>query len=201
MSFKVVVMGAPLSGKSSLLSYLAVNRYNKNITIHESLRFAYTAYSISSGSLLRFTEMLTGKMNNQQLLKDNCSDADLGVVLIPVTTSGIVDSMIYIAKFLELNPGKPIIYVRSKHDLAKTQIENIYSDNDICLSLETPDTVNTLLNAICDKLNIPFTLNRKNEQPKSAGIMVIQLNNELTTEEQGIIDAATSIGAQIVKRV
>ena len=144
-NFKIVVMGAPDSGKTSFIDCIhGIFRQDK--LIHDLNMYSYNFSDISKDNILRFREMLTNEMKNMQIEKYYYTNADLGIVLIPIdNANGITDSIEYIAKFHELNPGKPIIYVHSKCDIEVPTFKNKYSAEDMALSIRIPVTVDHLL--------------------------------------------------------
>jgi len=196
-NFKILVMGAPDSGKTSFIDCIhGIFRQDK--LIHDLNMYSYNFSDISKDNILRFREILTNETKNIQIAKYYYTNADLGIVLIPINNAnGITDSIEYIAKFLEYNPGKPIIYVHSKCDLEDVTCMK-YSDEDVALSVNIPDTVDYLLKKVCEKLNIPFTRN-KAAKP-SNGLMLIRLSEELTDEETKILDIAERAKVQIINR-
>lgn len=201
---RVVIMGAPGSGKTSIISYpisgIYYGQYTPSIGVD-----IYTSRAISKVSSIEFVTMSCSMVKSQhnQLWQYN-SNADLGIVLIPVDhENGIIDSIEYITKFRELNPDKPIMFVHSKCDL-EISYNNQYSNDDIYLSLERPETVDNLLKKVCEKLSIPFTKNdstqaRVDGAVRQTGLLLTQLSNELTAEEAEILKLAELAGVRIVK--
>jgi len=188
--FKVVVMGEPGSGKSSLIHYLKHGGYD--LGYNKSLLRGSKCDIDHRGNTISFIEMCCYRMRNIEETTREYSNADLGIVLIPPDNiNGLIATIEYTSRFYQLNIDKPIIFVKSKCDIAGI-ICNKYTQNDVFLSLNDKAKVQTLLKRVCDELNIT------ENTTKSAGLMIIKLSNELTEDEQKIINAAKLTGAKIL---
>lgn len=148
--YRIVLIGAKESGKSSLMQYIISGYFSKEYySMNKTVYFSCD--DIVKGKTFHFYNI--AGWNNEEADIREYRDADLCLLFISVDNMGASEEQKEM--FTRLCPDVPIMNVVTKCDTTMRR------PNIICslISLYNPDSVQQLFVAICDKLDLELNTN------------------------------------------